>query len=336
MPKVIYLLGAGASAQCLPVVEDIPARLNMFYQYIVENRVGRPERFKNLTCPETERDGEELLLNACKDLAEKCARHASIDTYAKKLFITASNEYNKLKAVLTCFFLYEQMTHEPDKRYDSFFASILGSHALEFQGDIRILSWNYDYQIEKAYSQYSTKNSIRENQLMLRVHPDGLNIADIESVFSIFKINGTTGFEELTMRSNKNLFPEFNIISGPEMIDKLSWFYLASIRCRDIINSKISFAWETTNPNNIITSACDQIKDASALVVIGYSFPFFNRKFDKQIMQSLVREQRTNIYVQDKDTKPIIDKISSVLPIDHNFDIIPVNSYDQFYLPPEL
>lgn len=335
MSKVTYLFGAGASAQCLPLVKDIPERLMKFCEYIVANRRANDKKFDDLPCSHTEREGEELLIIACRDLSENCRKHASIDTYAKKLYITNRPEYNSLKAVLTCFFLYEQILNEPDNRYDSFFASILGSQALLFHGDIRIVSWNYDYQFEKAYSQYSSLNSIRENQISLRVHPDGLHLSEILPRFSIFKINGTTGFEELSGHRNQNLFPNFDKTEGKAMIEKLSWYYLASVQCNNVLRSMLSFAWEGNHTSiSLLNATCDQVKDSAAMVVIGYSFPFFNREVDKKIFESILNGAK--IYVQDTNPEPVIERLKSVFPPGRSFQITSIDSVDQFYLPAEL
>ena len=54
-------------------------------------------------------------------LAGACSKQASVDTFAKKLFVRGEfDQLNRLKAVLTCFFLIRQATGPIDPRYDSF------------------------------------------------------------------------------------------------------------------------------------------------------------------------------------------------------------------------
>jgi hypothetical protein len=336
MPKVTYLFGAGASAQCLPLVKDIPDRLRFFHGYIINNRRALIATFPDLApCDITEIQGEEMLLKACEDLAVECAKHASIDTYAKKLFITGKNdEYNSLKAVLSCFFIYEQADKRPDNRYDSFFASILGNHALNFQGDIRILSWNYDYQFEKAYSIYSGKDSLVDNRSLLGVCYEGFDFGDKTDRFGIFKINGTAGYKGL-LNSHLNKFHGLTPVIGSALIEKLVWYYLAATQCTNKVRTLLSFAWENTS-SQVIKSACDEVRNSEALVVIGYSFPFFNRDVDRQVMAALSYFDRAKIYIQDTNAKSIIDKLPSVFPVGRSFPMVPIDTVDQFYLPAEL
>jgi hypothetical protein len=336
MPKVTYLFGAGASADRLPLVRDIPDRLRYFNQYVGKNRRALDATFPDLSpCSIKEIQGEEMLLTATERLAEEAGKHSSIDTYAKKLFITGKmQEYADVKALLSCFFLYEQADKTADNRYDSFFASILGRHHLEFEGDIRILSWNYDYQFEKAYSVYSGDESLPTNRGLLNVHNPYLKYDSTTDRFAIYKINGTAGYKDLA-NNHLNKFHDLKPISGSSLVEKLVWYYLAATQLNNKIQPLLTFAWEGDSKPHIL-EACDQVRNSEALVVIGYSFPFFNRKVDKQIMQSLSYFDRAKIYIQDKNPKPIIEKLPSVLPVGRHFEVIPVDAVDQFFLPPEI
>ena len=341
MPKVTYLFGAGASADCLPLVSQIPERLNAFREFIVHHRAASPILFADLGCNHTEIEGEDLFITTCERLVNEARSHASIDTYAKKLFITGRmQEYRELKAVLTCFFIYEQTINPIDKRYDTFFASILGTHANDFKGDVRILSWNYDYQFEKAYSQYSGSNDLHQNQQLLNVFPGGLRLSDYRNRFSIFKINGTTGFNGTApIRKSSHLFATFDI-KGTALVEKFVWYFLAVVFCGEHLQPMLKFAWELTDvglENNIVSTAATAVAHSDALVIIGYSFPFFNRDIDKILMAAATDTRGTRIYVQDRTPENIIDRLDSVVPrhVGHH-KITPIRTYDQFYLPAEL
>src|SRR5205085_5957769 len=101
--------------------------------------------------------------------------HPSIDTFAKKLFLT-NDEYNlrQLKLILSVYFLYEQ-SHEAEKdnffqyhekvrysnlpvdpRYDFFMAALLKPSKPRpvLPDNLYIVSWNYDSQLEMAYHPY--------------------------------------------------------------------------------------------------------------------------------------------------------------------------------------
>jgi hypothetical protein len=69
----------------------------------------------------------------------------------------------KLKAVLSSFIIVVQARRGVDKRYDSFFASVLyrdGRRELKIPPNIRILTWNYDTQLEKAFYGFAENNGV--------------------------------------------------------------------------------------------------------------------------------------------------------------------------------
>src|SRR5208283_3946235 len=82
--------------------------------------------------------------------------HASVDTLAKKFYLKGDDSsLRKLKAVLSAFLIVRQERKPVEKRYDSFFASVLYrdkvTRELQIPSNIRILTWNYDTQLEKAF-----------------------------------------------------------------------------------------------------------------------------------------------------------------------------------------
>src|SRR5579872_1888939 len=97
MRNVTYLLGAGASCKALPIVKDIPERLNKF-------------KIQLETIAQTFGIDSSLLAAAIGRLSKETAKHASVDTFAKKLFLQDNfKDLNKLKVILSMFLQYEQM-----------------------------------------------------------------------------------------------------------------------------------------------------------------------------------------------------------------------------------
>ena len=97
----------------------------------------------------------------------------------------------------------------------------------------------------------------------------------------------------------------------------------------------LSFAWEKMDDayKSMIST---QVGDAETVVVIGYSFPFFNRKVDRFLFESMPNLK--NIYIQDPYADRIVQTLPSVIP-SHIYPITKVEKItttDQFYLPPEL
>jgi len=117
---ITYLFGAGASCEVLPLVDNITERM---YALAVKLKKYSGKIDPNL---ETELNS---LVRDIKELSEEAAGHASIDTYAGKLFLTQNEKKLVwLKKVLSFYFLLEQffLDGKTDRRYDLFWASLAG------------------------------------------------------------------------------------------------------------------------------------------------------------------------------------------------------------------
>jgi hypothetical protein len=112
MARVTYFLGAGASADCLPVVNQMKDDLDRIKKE-VKNRFPHKKGFYV------------KINDALNRLQVACREHSSIDTYAKKLFFVNTNSFATLKIDLTYYLTLVQFLNDPDKRYDNFWASIL-------------------------------------------------------------------------------------------------------------------------------------------------------------------------------------------------------------------
>ncbi|MDB2462897.1 hypothetical protein N9W61_02205 [Algibacter sp.] len=214
--NITYLLGAGASCQSLPMVKNIPEALEKFAQDFLPLNLNEPNAMsfldklgglankflnKHKNDKGTFEKYHHLLLEFHRDivwLQSESKNHSSIDTLAKKLHLQNNKtDLKKLKYILSCFFIYEQ-TCNFDKRYDSFFASILESLS-EIPSNLKILSWNYDSQLEIAFSNFSN-TSIEKSRETLNIFSKGNKIdsskINLNNTFNVFKINGTTNIKD--------------------------------------------------------------------------------------------------------------------------------------------
>ncbi len=340
MSRIIYLIGAGASRgkrgdekleyadirSGLPVVNEIPGRM----QYVIRQL----ETYLSVYPP-----GELSVLPEIRNdlhwLAEKAQAHASIDTFAKKLFLTGQKEdYFRLKRALIVFLNYEQMFNPPDSRYDSFLASILQSDVNTFPEDISILSWNYDTQFELAYHEYCQDiNSIKDLSKALKVYDKQSEKKDkldgtyrLIKGFSIFKLNGSVSPGDDSFIEGTNV----------EKVESLCSMFKGMTEA----NCPLSFAWESTK-GQFLQHIQDCVSEASCLVIIGYSFPFFNREIDRKIVGWMSRLRK--IYIQDPNAETVKQSLRSALnwvqqDMQHvldNVEFVTVNE-NQFFLPPEL
>jgi hypothetical protein len=186
MAEITYLLGAGASCGALPVVSDMENKITLTIDWLNDMRynfnVLQESRFQKI-------------INDLGFLRDNCdtKKNFSIDTYAKKLKLSGEDKtYNRVRNALSLYFTIEQKHYSPDIRYDNFWASILKSK-LELPNNIRVLSWNYDFQLELTYQGFLKTNSLKESR-------KALNVSSLEMIlsrqinyekFGVFKLNGS-------------------------------------------------------------------------------------------------------------------------------------------------
>ena len=261
------------------------------------------------------------------------ANHASVDTFAKKLYIKESyTELNRLKIALSVFFVFEQIINKTDLRYDTFFASLL-SVPNEFPKNVRILSWNYDSQFELSFAEYSDNYSISHNQKRLRVNIKNGNYGS-NIGFGIDKINGTAGFYSDSGHSHYFYADDLSGVLDLTIIDKVTRNYGAASYVNKVSPS-LSFSWEKEYyERNIVTSAIENIKDTVALVVIGYSFPFFNREVDREIIGSMTNLKR--VYFQAPDAEVLKERFEAIRSDLEGVELVVKHDVGQFLLPNEL
>lgn len=365
MKNITYLLGAGASVEALPVVNGIPKELDEFAKkfdpgelkdlspaYTFSYDTSPVKSFllikKNNESSSILEKYHELVIRFYKDiiwLKDEAKNHSSIDTYAKKLYIQKDfKNLKRLKIILSCFFLYLQ-TQKFDKRYDSFFASILDDIS-KLPKNIKVLSWNYDSQIEIAFQKFSNQNleNTKESLSIISKETAIKENKDLLLNFAVFKINGTTGlstnYDEKI--SNYEIIEDFNVNSQTLVNDFIELYDNSSFKSSV---SNMSFAWENFDAEKgFFPNLSNSVSETEILIVIGYSFPFFNRKIDRLILDSMPELKK--VYVQDpKYGDDIIEKMKGLIPRhftqidDLKVDLIKFEKkefVDQFFIPIEF
>ncbi|MFZ7131032.1 MAG: hypothetical protein ACOWWR_01600 [Eubacteriales bacterium] len=204
-----------------------------------------------------------------------------------------------------------------DYRYDSFFASVIkkeGISKIEIPDDIKFLSWNYDLQIEKAYFGYcgNEQKVIEDITLYLGSR-------------RIYRLNGYCGTTQAGHIGEefKETFSVKEKMSN--VVLKLYADYILNGYTPDI-----NFAWEI-NENYFNNSIHEITRDIKTVIVIGYSFPFFNREIDKKILDTL--EGIDELYIQTprntfEGIKERMGTICKNLP-----EPILIEDVSQFYIP---
>jgi hypothetical protein len=274
MNKVTYLLGAGASCKSLPMVEDFAERLSKFNDELMlrvtyDDTPAQGFTYKRIDPSRPLNPLEKEFVESFTWLGNEAKRHASIDTYAKKLFIRndkeAQENLHKLKTTLSCYLLLEQSLNPVDKRYDSFFASVLTrkSEGIPTLPEaVNIVTWNYDTQLEKSYKEFCEDSAfVYEGITMAR---------------NIIRLNGVCGqpHKSDTRDLCHTHFSSSFFVSVLELFK--NHMHAAGYR------PGISFAWEKIDPKPEIA---ERIKETTTLVIIGYSLPYFNRDIDRVLFE---------------------------------------------------
>lgn len=300
MSKIIYYIGAGASygrkearevldegtenerlivREGLPVVNEIAKCLLTFKEAVEKAPIDtdRSYKFMNLNYQNNGSEIDRTRMRLLKDidsLYKATNEHATIDTYAKKLFLTRRNtDFKLLKNVLSAFFVWAQLEGKPDQRYDTFLANVLQVSNLYLPKDISIISWNYDSQFEIVYRYYSRNGSlpIYDKTVDGQFPP----LTPLRDSGRIFKVNGSANFGDFNMVNFiKNYVEVEPIIQLIEYYDHLN----TETSGRGFqFCSHLSFAWETSDKQKQLMEAIKQTTaDTESIVVIGYSFPYFN------------------------------------------------------------
>ena len=202
MAKFTYLLGAGVSAYALPIVSKMRDRMKSISE-LVETFDFKNESFSSADkIQESISSAQKLFVQNLRWLAET-GNDQTIDGLARTYYEKEDIEkFRRLKATLSAYILCEQTIQDDefsrlDKRYHEFvhIACQKQPNRHSLRPDIKVLSWNYDMQIEKAISGLWPDIDFSLLFDDLRVYPGKTQIND--NKVSLVKLNGTAGFHTL-------------------------------------------------------------------------------------------------------------------------------------------
>lgn len=356
MANVTYYIGAGASAgkrgergeiiEGLPCVNEIMKRLDRLInritqaQFHLEDRNWRMPNLQLNNLNDWE-DAKQRLLADLSLLRNACKRNATIDTYAKKLVLQERRaELEHVERLLTFYFEVEQIMENPDSRYDTYFANILQNRQ-QFPANIKVISWNYDSQLEIAYHEYD-----EEHRLNI-----GSKLSLDYRQYDILKLNGSATFqgqeylpeyilkcrEDMKKPGHQNIYGDVDVRMEnilPDLI-LLYLLYVGAINPLRENNTNLSFAFDYNQLSDVMLQRANEIIEATeVLVIIGYTFPFFNREVDRMVLDLL--DPDTEIYIQDMYPERVRQSFMAVCPRVRENKIHLRNEVDQFFLPPQL
>lgn len=345
---ITYLFGAGASYNSVPIWNrqgETMILVGEKIEYLVKNTDLQSSQVHNSLYY------NEIIIELGRKLVDygnKALEFGTLDIYAKSLFLLDNDtELNSLKYHLSIYFdLWEEFLFNEyfidfdnktqysklDKRYYSLLSVILekGKTNPELNKSISFISWNYDLQLENAYKSFmnnSENNSLNDVNNYFKFFDSNNETNDI------IHLNGFRGFFNFDGKQyqnvDNNLTDILDYLLG--IIDNKKQF--KPNRAIDYGN-KIKYAWE--NNTEILESAKKILQKTNILIVIGYSFPSYNRKIDSYLIESLARDS-TN-----KDIKQIIcqnphvniELLKNICG--DNIDVEAVLDTKQFYIPHEF
>jgi hypothetical protein len=345
-PNITYLLGAGASYNAIPIVDEFPAcydYLSDAYLKLLSDKLSTVEESAAIIYALSEKFSE------FNKLIKNTEQFSSIDTYAKMLSLNGnSNELHKYKSLLNTFFLLWQSNYfiKPknrslinnfnwdfiDRRFISLFANFLVNKngKVIMPENLKLITWNYDFQIELALQKMSNKKISLINILNeFKCYP---SINKSVKNPSVVHLNGISGLAKFEFESNDTLHNHYNLLENSNEKD----FFLDIIQ---FFNTEkdynffdtLSFAWES-NDNPITKESLNHAKSIMSqtdyLVIIGYSFPLFNREIDIDVFSKL--KQHSIVYYQDINAD--INYLNEITGISKNRIKI-VNDVKNFVIP---
>jgi len=347
--KIVYYLGAGASYNSVPIQEKLGLSMveavKHFKSTINDTRITNNITYKRL------RNNKSVLIQIANDIEYfgfKATEYGSLDIYARRLSLLGlKDELNRLKFSLSTFlvfwenfvcnkhFLKEEINdfyQNVDKRYLSLLSVLLNENPgnnPKLNENVSFLSWNYDLQIEKAYQTFmlektDTITQINNSFTFLNSDNPGLNkdIIHLNGFSGVYNDNG----KDLSVLSDNttNKIEDFLL----NLLDNVENFKNHNSR----YNKYIRYAWEK---NSNLESARKVMLEADVLIVIGYSFPAFNRLIDAELMDLFIKGDGLGQVVY-QDPKASDDIMESFFGKNNMNIVIKRDDPKQFHIPHEF
>jgi hypothetical protein len=342
MGEISYIMGAGASYQSMPLVSNFVQRFHVYLNFL------------RITSSHNRN-----FIDDNVDFIDNIALHSSFDTFFKKLF--HQNEIDsiiKFKNLLLYYFIFEHLCplhmyntsygfsilkeakkYKIDPRYESMIAGLLKPvpGQCQFYANVNFITWNYDLNILRGIRNFMYKYEPIK-QIIARNHVEK-NIFPLGSQIKIFHLNGFVNHQSL---DDSNELKEQNLI---ELFQNLTESYYSKDSNLKENVKDLSFAWENVNKNALeipifIKSAAEAIKRSNSIIIVGYSFPLYNRLFDRVILSDENTHSK-KIFIRDPRAEDIKEILHSDFGITRNSykgatTIDVSRNCDSFFIPNQI
>ncbi|MAO43319.1 MULTISPECIES: hypothetical protein [Leeuwenhoekiella] len=359
MTKITYLLGAGSSYNACPIWNlQAKAMVSLGQQELTKHYIENisknnpPTDWLSKEAQKYITTDKQKILKEILHFGKKAQEFNTIDTYARKLFLQEKNkELELLKMSVSVFFdLWEnynkQLNFYPrsnssdksdkswdkiDQRYIALFSIFLEkkNENLLLNDDINFITWNYDLQLESTYNLFANDSSDPDFNLIDAVFPF-LEKSNTNLNNKVFHLNGHRGFA--LSRSEKPM-----VLRNNETIEnywKLHEKLYSNLKTgTQTFNHHIKYGWEHNIESEWFKQIGMILKQSDILIIIGYSFPLFNRKIDQFLFSHLHPNKIKEIVYQDpySDEEKILNLFK--YPDRYKNKIKLLKEVDQFHIP---
>jgi hypothetical protein len=236
-----------------------------------------------------------------------------------------------------------------DERYIGLVAGLFKKSRLgeiSFRDDVSFITWNYDLQVEFAHALFKYMNweKLQISNLLFELGSYPNQELNKENQ-RIIHLNGTSGYRRIKVNKSEvdNTIPDYILVDQIDFRQtNFQEYCIQELYTLSMNRSScdIHFSWDSESINSSAVKIAQRILEQSKIIVIiGYSFPFFNREVDRQLLDKEVLSNCDKIYVQD----PKFDKDSFIEQFglnDFSERIIEVgnkpNGLLSFFIPPEM
>lgn len=315
MAQITYLLGAGASANAIPTVKAIENVHSGFCKELKSFFQSNTDKFTNIGS-----SLHPIQIEDINQMLDQAIQMGTPDLMAKYLVETRNlNWLHWLKNLISAFIVnLEVVQKKLDYRTLAFLTYI--SNDGQLPENIQIISWNYDRQIESAARKLRYYRAQKGTINGFTSWPNFDDGREVTWKPFLVHINGVSGHK---YDEKKMALPDANIFEIGSQGD-----------------SMISYAWEEKGNRKLFEEERIGILqrllfDTEILIIIGYSFPFFNRIIDTAIFASC-KSKLKKIYFQDPhdDGKRLINLFD--LNANTKKNIIPIREVDTYFIPRDI
>jgi hypothetical protein len=357
MAKITYYLGAGASCHACPILENQALAMIKLAEHELREKTSTGDSVLNHNFSD-----EEIRLlpdnNRIKILwyigyfGKKARDFNTVDTYARKLALSGSiRDLNFLKMSISVFFdLWENFYYDRyynltnknykpiDHRYISLFSILLNKEKdiINLNNSFKFITWNYDLQLESTFKSFLSENKLHFETLH-NTHFRFMENNNVNSDNDVFHLNGHRGFISNRDKSDKeNIDLNYSDQSYEDYWNNNDWLFNSIKRGHTNFRKFLKYAWEHDLKSEWFNKISNVLKETEILVVIGYSFPPFNREIDQYLFSKLNPNKIKKIVYQDPNANKQLIENLFINPIPFKDKIeIEKDNLNQFYLPNE-